>query len=87
MLHELVQRHRNEAEQLEAAINDVDAASYGTAEWTTRVRALEALVIAHAKEEEERFFPLAEDVLERETLESLDERYKAVQASMKEELP
>jgi len=87
MLHEVVLQHQNEAEQLEAAIGDIDAASYGTPEWTTRVRALEALVAAHAKEEEEQFFPRAEDVLEPETIKDLDQRYKAAQASIKEELP
>ena len=87
MLHEVVQRHRTEAAEIESAIGDVDAASYGTADWTTRVRALEALVIAHAKEEEEQFFPRAQNVLERETIKDLDQRYKAAQANVKDALP
>lgn len=87
MLREVVQQHQNEAEQLEAAIGDVDGASYATAEWTARVRALEALVVAHAKEEEEQFFPRAEVVLQPETIKDLDQRYRATQASIKEELP
>jgi len=87
MLHEVVQHHRSEAEQLEAAIGDVDAASYATPEWTTRVRALETLVVAHAKEEEEQFFPRAADVLEPELIKYLDQRYRTAQASVKEELP
>ena len=87
MLHEFVQRHRNGAEQLEAAIGEIDAASYATPEWTTRMRALETLVVAHAKEEEEQFFPRAEHVLESEIIKDLDQRYRAAQASVKEEVP
>jgi hypothetical protein len=75
-LHSIVRRHEMDAARLEAAIAEVDAAS-GTDAWTGSLDVLRQLVKRHAEEEEEEFFPLASESLDRQTTKSLEERFDA----------
>lgn len=85
-LAEIVARHRREARDLEVALDAVDTASYGTSDWTRALGTLEALVNEHARVEEEDFFPRASEVLDKQTIQGLDQRYQTRKAAILAEL-
>ena len=82
----MVARHRREARDLEVALDGVDTASYGTSDWTRAVGTLEALVSEHARVEDEDFFPRASDVLDKQAIQALDQRYLTRKAAIMAEL-
>ena len=82
----IVTRHRREARDLEAAIDVIDSASYGTAEWMTALDTLEELVSEHARVEEEEFFPRACEVLEKPDIQALDRPFLMRKATIMAEL-
>lgn len=86
MLHDVVRRHDADAQQLEAAIKEVDAASFETEAWTSSVRTLHALVKRHVDQEEKEFFPRAATMLDRESAEAIDQRFKTAKQSVMSKL-
>lgn len=85
-LQDIMPQHDADAEKLEAAIERVDAATYGTVEWSKRLAQLEDLVTDHVAEEEQAWFPRAADVVDKQVAKELDDRYKAKQEMVKEQL-
>jgi hypothetical protein len=75
----IVERHSLQAEELESAVNEVDAVDYDSERWLPRLCDVVALVEDHVQDEETDFFPRAQKVLgEQESLE-LDERFMGAQ--------
>lgn len=81
-----VAEHESEVQQLEEAITKVDAASYGTVEWTRSIEALHLLVKQHAEKEEQEFFPRATEVVDKDMAAAIDRRFKAVKKSVMDKL-
>jgi hypothetical protein len=75
----VVERHELQAEELESAINEVDAAVYESDNWLACLRDVVALVEDHVHDEETDFFPRAQKVLGAEETLELDERFVGAQ--------
>ena len=60
---DIVQRHAEEANQLETAINKLDGMSFEGQSWKAAIEHLTALVKQHVEEEEHDFFPRAQEAL------------------------
>ena len=80
------ERHEAEAPALETAIENVDAASYGTQAWLQRLDALRTLVYQHVAEEEKVLFRQALELLGDETALALDQEYRQTQRKLLGEL-
>ena len=75
--------HNQEAEQLEDAIARIDALDFASSEWPIAFERLVSLVQNHVREEEEEFFPRAQQVLSEDESKSLLARYEAARAAAK----
>jgi hemerythrin superfamily protein len=60
---DIVRAHAAEAGELERTINQVDATSFDSPAWHRQIENLIALVKNHVSEEEDEFFPRAQEVL------------------------
>lgn len=79
---EMVVLHNQEARQLETAIASVDALDPATPAWGDAFEHLFALVQQHVQEEEESFFPAAQEVIGEEEAEALLDRYETAKRSV-----
>ncbi len=82
-LREVVLKHNDEAHTLEKAIADVDAQDYSSEEWGTSFNRLFSLVQAHVEEEENDFFPKAQEVVDEAESKDILERYEAAKKAVK----
>ncbi|MEI9937527.1 MAG: hemerythrin domain-containing protein [Pseudomonadota bacterium] len=82
-LRGVVLKHNDEAHTLEKAIADVDAIDFASEEWPTSFNRLFALVQAHVEEEENEFFPQAQQVIDEEESKQILTRYEAAKKSVK----
>lgn len=82
-LREVVLTHNEEAHALEKAIADVDAIDFASEEWGTSFNRLLGLVEAHVEEEENDFFPKAQEVIDEEESKQILTRYEAAKQSVK----
>jgi len=73
--------HNQEAEQLEEVIARLDALDYASPDWSLAFERLVSLVQNHVREEEEEFFPRAQQVLSEDESKSLLARYEAARAA------
>jgi hemerythrin superfamily protein len=74
---DIPRHHNDEVPALEAAIREIDAAGFESPSWSQLVGRLRNLVEHHATEEENEFFPRAEDALGKDASAELDGRFMA----------
>lgn len=82
-LRNVVLEHNEQAHNLEKAIADVDAIDFTSEEWATSFARLLGLVQAHVEEEENDFFPKAQEVIDEEDSKQMLTRYEAAKQSIK----
>lgn len=82
-LRSVVLEHNEQAHTLEKAIADVDAIDFASEEWATSFDRLLGLVQAHAKEEEDDFFPKAQQFIDEEESLQILKRYEAAKQAIK----
>jgi hemerythrin superfamily protein len=74
---DIAREHNAEVPELEAAIAQIDRAGFTSSEWKPLVQQLTALVTEHANEEENVFFPRAQEALGKEKAAKLEEPFIA----------
>ena len=82
-LRGVVLKHNEEAHTLEKAIADVDAIDFASEEWATSFNRLFALVQAHVEEEENEFFPKAQELIDEAESKQILTHYEAAKQSVK----
>ena len=82
-LRSVVLEHNEQAHALEKAIADVDAIDFASEEWATSFERLHGLVKAHVEEEENDFFPKAQQVIDEDESKQILKRYEAAKQSIK----
>jgi hypothetical protein len=80
------EEHEKQASTLEEAIVDLDHADTATDVWHQKLESLIALVKRHFDEEEGHYFPEAVEVLGKDVMHELDERFKASKEAAAEQL-
>jgi hemerythrin HHE cation binding domain-containing protein len=85
-LRDIVEEHADDADLLESTIKELDEIDTASEAWPVTLKRLIAAVQRHAEEEEGEFFPRAQDVLGKNETRSLEERFTAVQESVKKQL-
>jgi hemerythrin superfamily protein len=75
-------KHNEQAHALEKAIAEVDAQNYASEEWGARFERLFLLVQAHVEEEENEFFPKAQEVVDEDDSKQILKRYEAAKKSV-----
>jgi hemerythrin superfamily protein len=74
---DIAREHNAEVPELEAAIAEIDLVGFNSSEWKPLIERLTTLVKAHAKEEENVFFPRAQEALGKEKAAKLEEPFIA----------
>lgn len=82
-LRSVVLEHNEQAHALEKAIADVDAIDFASEEWATSFERLHGLVKTHVEEEENDFFPKAQQVIDEDESKQILKRYEAAKQSIK----
>ena len=77
-------KHNAEAHELEKAIADVDALDFASDEWQPTFERLFALVQAHVEEEENDFFPRAQEVIDEDESKQLLKRFEEAKQAVKQ---
>lgn len=77
---------RHEHHEMERIIGELDGIPYSSSEWLTRFAELKDLVQHHVDEEESEVFNIAMDVMSKDELKTLDERYLAERRREKDQL-
>jgi hemerythrin superfamily protein len=80
---EIVALHSQEAGQLKEAIAAVDALDYASPAWGPAFERLITLVQQHVAEEENEFFPRAQEVIGEDQSKAVLERYEAAKQAAK----
>lgn len=80
---EIVALHSQEAGQLKEAIAAVDALDYASPAWGPAFERLITLVQQHVAEEENEFFPRAQEVISEDQSKAVLERYEAAKQAAK----
>jgi len=83
-LRSVVLQHNADAHRLEKAIAEVDAQDFASEEWGASFNRLFELVKAHVAEEENDFFPKAQQVIDEEESKQILERYEEAKKSVKQ---
>ncbi len=83
-MREVVVKHNDEAHTLEKAIAEVDAQDYSSEEWGLSFNRLFSLVQSHVEEEENDFFPRAQQVVDEAESKQILERYEAAKKAVKQ---
>ena len=77
----MVAEHDREAKELQAAIAAVDALAFNDANWGLAFERLVILVESHVKQEEDEFFPRAQEVIGEEAAKALLPRFEQAKHS------
>jgi hypothetical protein len=85
-LRNIVEEHADDADLLETTIKELDEIDVTSDAWGVALKRLIAAVERHAEEEEREFFPRAQDVLGKNETSALEQRFLAVQESVKKQL-
>ena len=80
---EIVALHSQEAGQLKEAIAAVDAHDFASPAWGTAFERLFTLVQQHVTEEENDFFPRAQEVIDEDQSKAVLKRYEAAKTAAK----
>jgi hemerythrin superfamily protein len=83
-MQDIVQRHAEEADTLEAAITEIDIAGCSSPNWPTHMQRLIALVQKHVDEEEDDFFPRAQEALGKQATRDLEDPFMAAKERVME---
>jgi len=78
--------HHQQAQSLEPAIAACDQIELASPEWGAAFGHLLALVEQHVEEEEDHFFPKAQEVIDEERSKELLKRYEAAKLEAKSQL-
>ncbi len=76
---DIPRHHNEEVPELEAAIREVDAAGFDSPSWRQLIGQLRTLVEHHAAEEENEFFPRAEEALGKKASAELEGEFITAQ--------
>jgi len=76
--------HNEQAHALEKAIADVDAQDFASDQWGASFARLFELVQAHVDEEENDFFPQAQDVIDEDESKQILQRYEAAKKAIRQ---
>lgn len=76
-LEDIVRHHNQEADTLEAAINEIDAAGCASPSWEANLKRLTTLIQEHVDEEEGEFFPRAQGALGKDAARDLEGPFMA----------
>jgi len=76
-LKQFAQRHREEANELEATIKRLDSMSIASDEWGSVFGTLADLVASHVAEEENEIFPRSLDAIGSDRAKDLDDVFEA----------
>ena len=76
-LMDVVEKHNREAQQLESLILQLDTISFDSPEWEPALKQLQQTVQTHVREEENDFFPRAQEALGKNRTEALEQQYLA----------
>ena len=74
---DIPRHHNEEVPELEEAIAAIDRAGFDSPQWQPLLQRLHALVTEHAEEEENEFFPRAEEALGKEKAADLEKPFLA----------
>jgi hemerythrin superfamily protein len=85
-LQDIVQRHAEEADTLEAAIIEIDIAGCSSPNWPSHMQRLIALVQKHVDEEEDDFFPRAQEALGKDVARDLEDPFMAAKERQMESI-
>ncbi len=66
-----------EHHEIERLINEIDAIPYSSSQWMTKFKTLKDTVEHHVQEEEHEIFDLAKEVISKDELKALDQRFLA----------
>jgi hypothetical protein len=83
---DIAERHSDEAQTLEATIAEIDVVGYDSPHWTPLVQRLITLVEHHVDEEENEFFPRAQDAIGKDAAHALEGPLVAAKERLMEEL-
>jgi hypothetical protein len=83
-LRSVVLEHNAQAHALEKAIADVDAQDFASEEWGASFNRLFELVKTHVEEEENDFFPKAQELIDEEESKQILQRYEEAKNSIKQ---
>jgi hypothetical protein len=72
--------HADDAEKLEAAMSRVDTAGFETSRWPDLLEDLIQLVERHAEQEENDFFPRAQEAIGKDAAAALEGPFQAARA-------
>jgi hemerythrin superfamily protein len=75
----VLHQHDQQSAELETAVAELDATEPAADEWIERLRDVMALVDDHVRDEENDFFPRAQQLLGEKTARDLGERYASTQ--------
>ena len=78
--------HDGEADEMEALLEKLDDDKYDGKQWKQSFERLVELVQHHAKEEENEYFPKAQEVLGEERAEVLEKKYLSTKKSVMKDL-
>lgn len=81
---DIVLRHADEADTLEAAITEIDIAGCSSPNWQAHLQRLIALVTKHVDEEESDFFPRAQEALGKDGARDLEGPFMAAKERVME---
>jgi hemerythrin-like domain-containing protein len=76
-LKEFAQRHGDEAKQLEATIQQLDALAIESVEWGSVFATLADMITSHVAEEETEIFPMSQSAIGSDRAKDLDDAFKA----------
>ena len=82
-LRGVVLEHNADAHTLEKAIADVDVLDFASPEWGPTFDRLLQLVQSHVEQEENDFFPRAQELIDEDESKQILERYEAAKQSVK----
>jgi hemerythrin superfamily protein len=86
LTRDIIEKHRQGAAELEAAIGELELIDVGSNKWLPRLRDVVALVEEHVDDEETDFFPQAQQVLGEAVAAELEERCLGAQRQVLETL-
>jgi hypothetical protein len=85
-LRDVTERHTAEARRLQTTIDMIAVTDCSSQTWAALLLELTALVRQHVKEEEDEFFPRAQEAIGLEVTELLEARFLATKIAMMRDL-
>jgi len=86
MCSDISRQHAEGARELESAIASIDALGYDSTLWTDSLQSLSNLLQQHIEQEEQEFFPRAQDTIGKEAAHALERPFLAAAAQCKNQL-